>query len=100
MFFLFFHYVLSLTWVVSNVFLSLAVSDIAEKMMKSNSDIQAPFVLTFFYSVCYLTIAIVINYYFTKFSLMKFVFLSHSFLLARLLWSVGVYYFLKRNNKL
>ena len=30
-------FVLSLTWVVSNVFLSLAVSDIAEKMMKSNN---------------------------------------------------------------
>ena len=93
-------FVLSLTWVISNVFLSLVISDIGDKMTNSKPDKETPFVLTFFYSVFYLTISIVINYYFTKFSLMKFVFLSHSFLLARLLWSVGAYYCLKQSNKL
>ena len=92
-------FVLSLTWVINNVFLSIGVSIIGEKLMKSKPDIEMPFVLTFFYSICYLTIAIIINYYFTNFSLKKFVFLSHSFLFLRLLCSVGVYFFMRLLNK-
>ena len=92
-------FVLSLTWVINNVFLSLVVSYIGDKITNSKSDKETPFVLTFFYSICYLTISIVINFYITKYSLMKFVLLSHSFLLARLLLSVSLFYILKLDKK-
>lgn len=79
-------FILSLTWVISNVFLSIGTSIILDKITDSEPDIEMPFVLTFFYSICYLTLAIVVNYYIFKYSLMKFVFLSHLFLLIRFLY--------------
>lgn len=92
-------FILSLTWVINNVFLSIVVSMIGEKLTQSNSDNEAPFVLTFFYSILYLTIAIIINYYFTNFSLMNFAFLLHFFCWHEFYEFFGVYFFMKLINK-
>jgi hypothetical protein len=65
-------FVLSLTWVISNIFLSLGISSIAEKVLKEEGDIEIPFILTFIYSICYLSSAILVNYCFVNASLLNF----------------------------
>lgn len=91
-------FTLSLTWVINNVFLSVGLTLIAERFTKIKSDADVPFILTFFYSVCYLTLAIIINFYFAKFGLLKFVFLSHLFLFIRILWSYTWFKWLKTGD--
>jgi hypothetical protein len=93
-------FALSLVWVINNVFLSVGISIIGDKLTNSKPDINMPFVLTFFYSICYLSVAITLNFYFTKFTLLNFVLLSHSFLFMRFLWSFLWYLRIRYSGKL
>lgn len=93
-------FVLSLTWVISNIFLSVGINSIAEKILKEETDIEIPFILTFIYSIGYLSSSILVNYYFVNASLLNFVMLSHLFLLIRYLWSFCYYHYLRIFDKL
>lgn len=93
-------FVFSLTWVVSNVFLSVGISIIMDKITGKEPDIEMPFVFTFFYSICYLAITILINYYITKYSLLAFVLFSHVFLFFRFSWTFFWYLYLKKTGQI
>ena len=100
LFIFFLCFTLSLTWVVSNVFLSIGISYFIEKIMNKKHDENIPFILTFFHSIFYLSIAITINYFLTKFSLINFFFLSYSILIFRFSWTFFGYLYLKIKNKI
>ena len=79
----------TLTWIFTNILISFGVAAVGDNLLNSGQpDGEAPFVLTFVYSIGYLTLTIILNHYWLHWSLMKFVFGSHILLLIRLLWTV------------
>ncbi len=84
-------FICSLTWVMTNFCVSFVISSIGDKITKVPHDTITPLILTFVYSILYISLVILFNYRFTKFTLITFSVYSHLGLFIRLLYTYFVF---------
>ncbi len=77
----------SLIWFFVNVILTMLIADYRDKHDKVKTKTETVYVLTMIYSIGYLSIAIIVNYYYLKSSFHCFLAYAFSFIVVKIIWT-------------
>lgn len=86
----------SLTWFLMNVSLTFLVVAFADKVSKTDSEPYELYIASMIYSIIYLSLAIILNYY-LHYDFNNFLLYSYSFILARIVWVVFWTFILRKD---
>jgi len=81
-------FALSLTWFLMNLGLTGIVVYYVDKWMGIQSELQDVYIMTFIYSIGYVSAAILINYYCDA-EFITLILWMYGFIVARILWAIG-----------